>query len=60
MLDERYYCLACKIPTEYIPELEQYSCGRCERMFTKDEVLPGKLIVPSLEQILKDLAEGRK
>lgn len=55
MADERYYCIICKIPTEYIPELDQYSCGVCEQMFTREEVTPGNLIRPPLETILRNM-----
>ena len=59
-MGERYYCLTCRVSTEYLPEIELYSCGNCEQVFKREEVLPERFIVPSLEQILQDLIGGKK
>ena len=45
-MDERFYCVTHKIPVEYIPELDLYTCGRCETTYKKGEVIPARLLEP--------------
>lgn len=37
--EERFYCSICQVPVEYAPEIDIYTCGQCEGMFTRDEVI---------------------
>ena len=51
-MDERYYCVVHKIPVEYVPELDLYTCGRCEVTYKKEEVIPARLLENRLEDMM--------
>lgn len=41
MSEEKFYCPECTGHVEYVPDLESYTCGSCEVVFSSDDVLRG-------------------
>ncbi len=37
--EERFYCADCQRPVEYLVELDAYSCGGCEGIQLRDELV---------------------
>ena len=37
--EERLYCAECRRPVEYLVELDSYSCGFCEEVQVRGELI---------------------
>jgi len=37
--EDRFYCADCRQPVEYLAEIDVYSCGGCERVQMRDELI---------------------
>lgn len=60
MTDERYYCVVHKIPVEFVPELDLYTCGRCEVTYTKEEVMPASLLEMTADSLIIECSDVRR
>lgn len=54
-----YFCVHHKKRVEYIPELDLYSCERCEELKPRDEVMPFSIIQPTIEILLSNVQESK-
>jgi len=48
MNDERFYCGSHREPVEFQPELNAYTCNRCEHTLTRNEVVTARDLIRTI------------